>query len=144
MKIFFRTFSTLVLLSMLAITTVAQAEIVVITNKASKLHGITLVEVGKLYLAQSRSFSNGNRASVADYAPGTAIREQFYKKVLKMTDSEVSRYWAKRKFTRKLKPPKKISGEVAMKQWVASTTDSLGYIDGKELDGSVKVLLIIP
>ena len=144
MKIVRRIFSALVLFSVLATATVVQAEIVIITNKATSLHGITLDEVGRLYMAQSKSFSNGNRASVADYAPGTAIRKQFYQKVLQMSDSEVSRYWAKRKFTRKVKPPKKISGEVAMKQWVASTTDSLGYVDGKSLDGSVKVLLIIP
>ncbi len=144
MKIISRMFSTLILFSLLATAGVAQAEIVMITNKASKLHGITLDEVGKLYLAQSRAFSNGNRAHVADYAPGTPIRAQFYKKVLKMSDKEVTRYWSKRKFTRKLKPPKIISGDEAMKQWVASTPDSLGYTDSKALDGSVKVLLIIP
>jgi len=144
MKIFCRTFSTLVLSSLLAIVNVAEAEIVIITDKASSLHGITLGEVGKLYLAKSKSFSNGNRASVADYAPGTEIRVQFYQKVLQMSDSQVNRYWAKRKFTRKLKPPRKISSDVSMKQWVASTPNSLGYIDGKSLDGSVKVLLIIP
>ncbi len=144
MKILSRTFSALVLFSFLATATVARAEIVVITNKATSLHGITLDEVGRLYLAQSRSFNNGNRASVADYPPGSDIRIQFYKKVLKMSDSEVSRYWAKHKFTGKLKPPKKIAGDTAMREWVASTTNSLGYVDGKLLDGSVKVLLIIP
>ncbi len=144
MKIFFRAFSALVLLSLLATTTVVQAEIVIITNKATSLHGITLAEVGKLYLGKSKSFSNGERASVADYSPGAEIRQRFYKKTLQMSDSEVSRYWAKRKFTRKLKPPKIISGDDAMKQWVASSPNTLGYIDGKLLDNSVKVLLIIP
>ncbi len=144
MKIFFRTFSALVLLSLLATTTVVQAEIVIITNKATSLHGITLTEVGELYLGKSKSFSNGNRVSTADYPPGTDVREQFYKKVLKMSDHEVTRYWAKRKFTRKLKPPKIISSGQVLKQWVASTPNSLGYIDSKLLDSSIKVLLIIP
>lgn len=134
----------LVLFVSLALAGIARAEIVVVTNKSNKLHGITLPELGKLYLAQNKSFSNGERAMVADYPPGTPLRGEFYKKVLKMSDTEVSRYWAKRKFTRKLKPPRKISGEVEMKQWVASTPNSLGYIDGKSLDSSVKVLLIIP
>ncbi len=142
MKIFYRAFSIAILLGMLV--NIAQAEIVLITNKASKLPGITLEEVGKLYLGKSKSFSNGERASVADYSPGVDIRQQFYKKTLKMTDSEVSRYWAKRKFTRKLKPPKIISDDKAMKQWVASSPNTLGYIDGTLIDNSVKVLLIIP
>ncbi len=121
-----------------------KAEIVVITNKATNVHGITLDEVGKFYLGQNKSFSNGQRVTVVDHATGSPIRQQFYKKVLNMSESEVGRYWAKRKFTRKFKPPKIMSGDATIKQWVAITPDSLGYIDSKLLDSSVKLLLIIP
>ncbi|NOZ37372.1 MAG: phosphate ABC transporter substrate-binding protein [Gammaproteobacteria bacterium] len=121
-----------------------KAEIVVVTNKATKLPGITLTELGRFYLGQSKSFSSGQRVAVADQATGSAIRQQFYKKVLNMSESELSRYWAKRRFTRKFKPPKMILGDAAIKQWVAMTPNSLGYIDSKSLDNSVKLLLIIP
>ncbi len=144
MKLSHNIFSVLFLVSLFTLVSPVKAEIVVITSKATKQHGATLDEVGKFYLGQNKSFSNGRRVFVADQVVGSDLRRQFYKKVLNMTEKELSRYWAKRKFTRKFKSPKIISGDLAMKQWVALTPDSLGYIDSKSLDRSVKVLLIIP
>ncbi len=144
MKRSYSLFSALLLVILFTVVLPIKAEIVVITNKATKLHGITLDEVGKLYLGENKSFTNGQMAAVADQARGTALRQQFYKKVLDMTENELGRYWAKRRFTRKIKPPEMVSGDAAMKQWVATTPESLGYIDSKSLDSSVKLLLIIP
>ncbi len=137
-------FTALLLVVLFSFVSVVKAEIVIVVNKATKLPGISLEEVGKLYLGQNKSLSNGQRVTVADQAVASEIRKQFYQKVLNMTEKEVGRYWAKRKFTRKFKPPKMISSDLAVKQWVAITPNSLGYIDSKSLDGSVKVLLIIP
>lgn len=144
MKLSRKLFSVLFLVFLFAMVSSVKAEIVIITNKATKLHGLSLGEIGKLYLGQNKSFSNGQRVTVADQMIGADIRRQFYKKVLNMTEKELSRYWAKRKFTRKFKSAKMISGDLAIKQWVALTPNSLGYIDSKSLDRSVKVLLIIP
>jgi len=144
MKLSRKLFSVLFLICLFTVVSSVKAEIVVITNKATKLHGASVDELGKLYLGQNKSFSNGQRVTVADHVIGSEIRQKFYKKVLNMTEKELSRYWAKRKFTRKFKSPKIISGDLAIKQWVALTPNSLGYIDSKSLDGSVKVLLILP
>jgi len=144
MKLSHNIFSVLFLIFLFAIVSSVRAEIVVITNKATKLHGITLAEVRELYLGKNKSLSNGQRLVAADQAMGTDIHKQFYKKVLGMTENELSRYWAKRRVTRKFKPPKIIIGDIAMKQWIAITPDNIGYIDSKSLDSSVKVLLIIP
>lgn len=137
-------FSIVLLAVLFTVVLPVKAEIVVITNKATKLPGITLTALGRFYLGQNKSFRNGQMVDVADHATGTAISKEFYRKVLNMSEGEVSRYWAKRRFTRKFKPPKMISGDAAMKSWVAMTPDSLGYIDSKSLDSSVKMLLIIP
>jgi ribosomal protein S3 len=61
-----------------------------------------------------------------------------------MSEREVNRYWAKRKFTGKAKTPKVLVSDREVKEWVARTPEGLGYIDGKSLDNTVKVLLIIP
>ncbi len=137
-------FSAVLLVALFTAVLPVKAEIVVITNKATKLPGITLIALGRFYLGQNKAFGNGQMVEVADQAMGTAISKEFYKKVLDMSEGELSRYWAKRRFTRKFKPPEIISGDAAMKQWVAATPNSLGYIDSKSLDSSVKLLLIIP
>ena len=63
---------------------------------------------------------------------------------MKKTESELNRHWAKLKFTGKGKPPKKLSSDREVLQWVSSTEGAIGYIDGKYLNKSVKVVLILP
>jgi ABC-type phosphate transport system substrate-binding protein len=55
----------------------------------------------------------------------------------------MNRYWSKRKYTGKGKPPVVALGDDAVKELVANTPGAIGYIDGKSLDKSVKVILII-
>ena len=47
-------------------------------------------------------------------------------------------------FSGKGQPPREVGDDAAVKAWVASNPEAIGYIDGKFVDGSVKVLFIIP
>ena len=56
----------------------------------------------------------------------------------------MNRHWSKLKYTGKGKPPKSLSSTKEMIKWVASTEGAIGYIDGKYLNKSVNVVLILP
>ena len=71
------------------------------------------------------------------------LRAKFYKAILGKTETEMNRYWSKLKYTGKGKPPAVVLGDDAVKEVVANTPGAIGYIDGKSLDKSVKVILII-
>lgn len=122
----------------------AWAGIAIIANPSNKQHGVSKQTIADMYLNKIKKFSNGRTVEPVDQAKGSAIREKFYKSVLKMTEREVNRYWAKRKFTGKAKTPKVLDGDRQIKEWVARNPEALGYIDGGSLDNTVKVLLIIP
>ena len=62
------------------------------------------------------------------------------KKVLKKSSKKIKRYWSKRVFSGKGVPPKVIGDDEAMKKWVAQTPNSLGYIDAKTLDSTIKAV----
>jgi len=64
--------------------------------------------------------------------------------VIKKDDSALKVYWSKLLFTGKAQPPDEIGDDAAVKKWVATNPDAIGYVDGKFVDSSVKVLLIIP
>ena len=49
----------------------------------------------------------------------------------------------KLKYTGKGKPPKKFSSSEEVIKWVSRTEGAIGYIDGKSLNKSVKVVLIL-
>ena len=120
------------------------AGMAIIAHPDNSQHGVNTQTIADMYLDKIQRFSNGSKVEPVDQAKGNKLRKKFYQSVLKMPEREVNRYWAKRKFTGKARAPKVLSGDRAIKEWVANTPGGLGYIDGKSLDKSVKVLLIIP
>lgn len=122
----------------------ARAEIAVITNPNTQVIGLSRETIADIYLGKRKTYPNGSRVKPVDQSSNSPVRQKFYRSVVKMSDSEVNRYWAKLKFTGKGKPPRTITGDEAVKNWVASNPGAIGYIDGKYLDKSVKVILIIP
>lgn len=122
----------------------AQAGIAVIVNPAVKEIGLTKEKVVDIYLGRKKSYSDGTRIEPVDQMADSAVRDKFYQAVVKMSTSEVNRYWAKLRFTGKGKPPRVVAGDEAVRNWVASHPGAIGYIDGKYLNNSVKVVLIIP
>lgn len=141
LNVFFR---ALLALSLLIGTQVAQAEIAVITHPGVKEIGLSQAKIADMFLGKIKKYSNGEHVKPVDQRKNNPIRDKFYLEVLKMSAGEVNRYWAKRKYTGKGKPPREIVGDEAVKTWVASHPGAIGYIDGKYLDTSVKVVLIIP
>lgn len=133
--------SILLSLALMVLSQNSFADSVVITNKASSVDSLSANEVKALYLQKKKTFSNGNIAIVADQLDGSKIRKEFTKKVLGKSSKKLKRYWSKRVFSGKGNPPKVVGDDLAMKAWVASTPNSLGYISDSIVDDSVKVLL---
>lgn len=134
------------LLAILLLATVfqtAQAEIAVITHPDVNEIGLSRDKVADIYMGKKKTYSNGVRVEPVDQAADTAVRDKFYRSVIRKSNSEINRYWAKLKFTGKGKPPRVISGDEAVRNWVATHPGAIGYIDGKYLNKSVKVVLII-
>lgn len=134
----------LVVLLFSCVIPTVQAEVAIITNPNVKEIGLSKADVANIYLGKKKTYSDGTRIKPVDQSADTKIRKQFYRVVIKMSGSEVNRYWSKLEFTGKGKPPRVISGDEAVRDWVASHPGAIGYIDGKYLNNSVKVVLIIP
>lgn len=123
---------------------VAQAELAIIAHPSQKVVGVSLEDVSDIYLGRTKTFSNGNAAEAVDQDADSASRQQFLDKALKMDERALKSYWAKRIFTGKARPPESVGSDDAVKKWVASNPNGIGYVQGKFVDSSVKVLLIIP
>ncbi len=122
----------------------AQAELAIIAHPSSKAVGASKGEVAKVYLGRSKTLSGSISVEPVDQEAGNASRTGFYQKVVGKSEGELKRYWSKRMFTGKGKPPPELSDDEAVKAWVAKNPNALGYIDGQFVDSSVKVLLILP
>jgi ABC-type phosphate transport system substrate-binding protein len=133
-----------VLVFAIAAAPMAQAELAIIAHPSVKLVGISADDLKDIYTGREKVFPNGSPVSPVDQESGTAARTQFLKNVMHMDEQELRSYWAKQLFTGKAKKPETLSDDEAVKRWVAENPDGLGYVQGKYVDGSVKVLLIVP
>ncbi len=122
----------------------AQAALAIIAHPSNNLAGITADQAAQLFLGKTGEFANGRRAVPVDQAAGSAMRAKFYKSVIRKDEGELKTYWAKLLFTGKGQPPREVGDDAAIKAHVAANPEAIGYIDGKFVDGSVKVLLIVP
>ena len=121
----------------------ALAELAIIGHPGIGLRGVTNDELAKVYLGSSARL-DGVSVKPIDQAEGAPARSQFYDKVVGKSESQLKRYWSQRVFSGKGKPPPSLADDQAVKDWVATTPGGIGYIDGGAVDGSVKVLSIIP
>lgn len=128
----------------LSTSVTVQAALAIVAHPSNSLSGITLDDAQRIFLGKNGEFANGRRAAPVDQSPGTASRTKFMKSVIHKSEDELKGYWAKRMFSGKGQPPREVGDDAAVKAWVASNPDAIGYIDGKLMDGSVKVLFIIP
>jgi len=122
----------------------ASAALALIAHPSNKLSGISAEDAAHLFMGKTGEFSNGLRANPVHQAGNAPARAKFLKSVLKKTDDELTAYWSKLQFSGKGQPPRELADDAAVKAFVAGNPDAIGYVDGKFVDGSVKVLLIIP
>lgn len=127
-----------------SISVMAQASMAIIAHPSNSLVGISQEQLAKIYLGKTREFSDGKPVTPVDQREGSVIRNKFYKTVTDKDEVAVKAYWSKLLFTGKAQPPRDLGDDEEVKAWVAKNPEGLGYVDGKVLDKSVKVLLILP
>lgn len=122
----------------------AHAALAIIAHPTNPASGITADDAERIFLGKTGEMGNGRRVSPVDQSVGSGSRAKFLQKVLHKSEDELALYWSKLQFTGKGQPPRDLGDDAAVKAFVAGNPDAIGYVDGKFVDGSVKVLLIIP
>lgn len=125
-------------------TAAAEAALAIIAHPSNPMSGITADDAERIFLGKTGEMANGRRATPVDQSVGSASRAKFLMKVLHKSEDELAAYWSKLMFSGKGQPPRDLGDDAAVKAFVATNPDAIGYVDGKFVDGSVKVLLIIP
>jgi len=126
--------------SLLLGATSVLAESVVIVNPLndSKLDKET---IAKIYLGKTKYFSNGDKVLAISTKEKSATKQSFNRVVLNKSSSQLNSYWSKIIFTGKGRPPKEYEFDEDVKQQVAGNGNTIGIIDAKSVDNSVKVVL---
>lgn len=113
----------------------ALADIVVVVNPSNV--GLSKDQLSNLYLG--RSFE----LKPLDLPEGSAMRDQFYKKLTDRDPSQIKAIWARVVFTGKGQSPVMLPDSEAIKKAVATDAKAVGYMDKAAVDGTVKVVLTL-
>ncbi|NRA55885.1 MAG: phosphate ABC transporter substrate-binding protein [Gammaproteobacteria bacterium] len=120
-------------------STVAQAEVAVIVNKANA-SAITTSDASRIFLGKIKSFANGNKIVPVNLPASSPARSEFEQKALKKSASQLKAFWSKQIFTGKGKPPKDLGSETDVINFVANNANGIGYVDAAQVTDSVKVI----
>ncbi|WEF30911.1 hypothetical protein [Pseudoduganella chitinolytica] len=132
-----------VLISLLAVAAVASAppaaaETVVIVSAKNPASRMFSEQAAQFFLGKSTMFTP------IDQAEGSAIRNDFYKKVADKDAGQVKAIWSKLVFTGKATAePKEFKSNAEVKKAVADDPKAIGYIDKSAVDDTVKVILTL-
>lgn len=122
----------------------ALAEIAIVVSPDSPVASLTKEDVEKIFLGKTKKFPDGSSAMPLDLSEGSAVREEFYSKVINKTASQLNSYWSRLIFTGKGKPPRAVEDADELMDEVGDGDEAVGYMDASKVDDRVKVVLTIP
>lgn len=128
-----RTFHLALLAAAIVAATAARAEVVAIVSSKSTLVP-TVEQVCQTFLGKIKV------PTPITQVEKNPTRDEFYSKACNKDPAQVRSIWAKLIFTGGGTPPKEVDNDKHMKEVVAADPQSVGYIDKKNLDASVKIV----
>lgn len=118
----------------------AQAEIVVIGNVKNNLESLNSIQVEDIFMGRTSSLPNGRIAQPIDQS---ALRDEFYQKLTARPIEQINAYWTRIAVTRLASLPTLLTDDAAVLVAVNKNKDAIGYIDRKNINNRVRVLLIL-
>lgn len=116
-------------------------DIVVIVHPKSKISSIDVPLAKRIFLGKKKKVK-GVKLKVYDVKK-SKTKKKFYKAIAGYSLSKLRKYWAKRIFTGKGNPPKKLKNSSAVKKAVSKNKKAIGFIEKSKVDSKVKVILEI-
>ena len=120
----------------------ASADLAVVVNKDHPLDAITIDEAAAIFMGQTKQLK-GHPLTPIDQAAKKKTKNRFYLKVSKKTPIQMKAYWSRLLFSGRGSPPLSLESTEDLKSIVSEEIDYISYLDTKDLDGSVKVILVI-
>lgn len=117
----------------------ASAEVAIVVHPNAKIDALAENDVKRIFLGKMKNFPSGGNVTPVDQSEND-FRGAFYEKVIGKNAAQLKSYWSTLIFSGKGTPPKEIGDGAAVKSWIASNPDAIGYIEASQTDSSVKVV----
>lgn len=113
---------------------------VVVVVHPQRTEAVNIEEVARIFLGRRRFWSDGARITPLNLPAGNVTRERFSRHVLHEESAGLAGYWNAQYFHGVL-PPTVLDSPQAVKQYVATDRNAIGYLESGAVDATVRVLL---
>ncbi len=96
-------------------------------------------DVARIFLKKQRFWDDRAAIVPLNREAGSPIRETFTRRIFGMSSAELAAYWNHQYFLGTF-PPATLSSTEAVKRYVASDRNAIGYVEAASVDSTVRVV----
>jgi len=120
------------------------AEPVVVVNATSSVNQLSQDEVINIFLGRYRRLPSGETAVPIDQPENSALRAEFYRKLVNKDLNEINAYWARLIFSGRTSPPTQASSGTEVITLLSASVSSIAYLERSQVDKRFRIVLEFP
>ena len=120
------------------------AEPVVVVNATSSVNQLSQDEVINIFLGRYRRLPSGETAVPIDQPESSALRAEFYRKLVNKDLNEINAYWARLIFSGRTSPPMQASSGTEVITLLNASGSSIAYLERSQVDKRFRIILEFP
>src|ERR1700674_5763100 len=123
----------------------ALEEVDVVVNKSNNIAPLSREEARRIFMGEKSSWPGGKRITVLMLAPDQPERGMILRELFKMNDSDYTKYFLQAAFTGRVQSaPKELATAAQMKARLMTNQNAIGYLNAKDVDDNIRVVLKLP
>lgn len=119
-----------------------QPGFVIVVNSANPVKSLTVVELRRMFMKQSRMWPHAEPVVPVDWDATSDLRQEFSQQVLNRSVREMADFWVQQSMTQGLTPPSTQRSAKAVLRFVASVPGAVSYVRPADVDETVKVVRV--
>lgn len=119
----------------------ASAELVLVVNPQSGVEQLTKSQTINIFLGRHRELPTGAAAVPIDLPATSPDKAAFYQWLVQKDLNQMAAYWSRFVFAGSTAPPIQATSVQEVLQFVANNRGAVGYLDRKNADARVKIVL---
>jgi len=117
--------------------------IAVIVNRENATDEVSFEDLVKIFKQERQYWKGGKKIYLVIQEGGATEKEVALKKIYKMNDVELKKFWLAKLYKGEISSfPKTLGSNEAVKRFVSQVPNAIGFIDSFFVDESIKVLRI--
>lgn len=120
------------------------AEPVVVVNAASAIGPLSQDEIVNIFLGRYRRLPTGDAAQPIDQPESSALRAEFYRKLVNKDVSEINAYWSRLIFSGRTSPPLQAASVAEVTAQLLARPGAIAYVERALVDKRLRIVMEFP